>query len=624
MLITVLPFARAEQPEDTDPPEATEEPYDIEDPFPDVKTPYICLVETETGAVLYSRNADKKAYPASTTKIMTALLCCEILPDLNKVVTLGWRPVVGFGPTSSLMGLEAYEEISLIDLLYGMLLISGNDAAKALAMEAAFEYYGDATSAPTAVDMFVDLMNKKAEELGMTNTHFATIDGRHSDDHYTTAADFSILMREVIKNRILVQVMGTATYRVAPTNKHPGGFSLQNSNRLICKNDGDTNDLTYSNCFAGKTGQTNEAGYCLVSAAASQDVRLVLVQFGDDSVNGTSSSSYRFETAKRLYEWGFRNYRDFALSEFGLQTQFELTAENASPLDAQGGRFIAEAKIDGLSVTGAYSNLKPYFDDPSRVRAEVSAAYVNAPIRKGDVIGYVDYHFGSDTVVRATLVSARDVASASDSTPEPHETAFISNTPPPGSGKNSNLEMQRSPGVDQYSVWIYYDNSLYTMNSTEWHYLYLTDGLFRAAARYDSIGRVELYRRYFDSNDTAYYVKTDFVTDGAEYAIVIDGSALTAASREGTLTGIPVHEGSSGIITDGITDSMIWRFENHSNGYYITNGSKYLMRSAGSGILFWVLIVVILLIALIVIRLIVTRKNRRNRIRRRGAYRSWR
>lgn len=592
-----------------------------EDPFADITTPYLYLVEVDTGAVLYQRNAQEKAFPASTTKLMTALVAVENLPDLNKVITLGWRPVVGFGPTSSLMGLEALEEIALIDILYGMLLRSGNDAAKALAMEAATEHYGEGTDPAKAVDLFVDMMNEKAQELGMTHTHFATIDGRHDDDHYTTAEDFGILMREVLKNQILVQVMGTATYRVAPTNMHPDGFFLENSNKLICKKEADTQSFLYDKCFAGKTGETNAAGYCLVTAARSGDTRLVLVQFGDD--NESIASTYRYEVARRLYDWGFNNYRAFALSEFGLQTQFELTAENYSPLDEQAGRFIAEAQIDGLSVTGARNNLQHYFDDPSSIRIEVSADYTNAPIRKGDEVGYVDYYFYEGSAVRAKLVSTRDVASASDSTPEPHETAVIITTPPPGSGKNSNLSLQRSSGSDQYFVWIYYDNALYTMNNTEWHYLYQQDGVFRAASTGPENGNILLYRRYFDSLGNAYYVSQDFISDGQEYVIVSDGLALTTDSKDGTLAGVPVEVNENGVITGGVDDSMIWRFESHSNGYHITNASRLLSRSAGSGVLFWVLIVVLLLIALIIIRGIILRKSRRSRRRsyaRRGRY----
>ena len=594
-----------------------------EDPFADVVTPYLYLIEADTGAVLYARNAGERAYPASTTKLMTALLAVEYLPDLNQKVTLGWRPVVGFGPSSSLMGLEANEEIALIDLLYGMLLVSGNDAAKALAMEVAFAHFGADTDPAQSVELFVGLMNDKARELGMANTHFVTVDGRHDPEHYTTAEDFGLLMREVIKNRVLVQVLGTASYRVAPTNLHPGGFSLENSNKLICTKEGETQSFLYPNCFAGKTGQTDAAGYCLVTAAQSEDVRLILVQFGGEG--DTTGGNYRFETAKRLYEWGFLNYRAFDLSEFGLQTEFELHAANASPLDEQGGLFTAEAKIDGLSVTGARANLQGFFDDPSSVRIELSTEYATAPIRRGDVVGYVDYYFYDNSPIRAQLVSTRDVASGSDSTPEPHETAFISLTPPPGSGKNSNLSVQRSPGADQYFVCVYYDRSLYTMNSEEWHYLYLADGVFRAAASYDSIGRVELYRRYFDSNGTSYYVLTDFISDGQEYLIVVDGAALSASSRESTLAGVPVSPNEEGVITSGVDESMIWRFESHSNGYYILNGLKYLGRSAGSGVLFWVLIVVLVLVAAIIIRLIVLKRNPRlRRSKRRSAHRNGR
>ncbi|MBQ1684752.1 MAG: D-alanyl-D-alanine carboxypeptidase [Clostridia bacterium] len=615
MLISLLPAAsRAETTGTTS----------RDDPFADVTTPHLLLIEAESGAVLYSRAADEKAFPASTTKVMTALLCVEILPDLNKVVTLGWRPVVGFGPSSSLMGLEANEEISLLDMLYGMLMRSGNDAAKALAMECAFEHYGEDIDPAKAVDMFVGLMNERAAQLGMTHTHFTTVDGRHEEDHYTTAEDFGILMREVIKNRMLVQIMGTATYRVQPTNMHPDGFYLENSNKLICKKEADTESYIYDKCFAGKTGETNAAGYCLVSAAQNAETRLILIQFGDD--NQTGSSVYRYQVAKRLYEWGFKNYRAFSLSEFGLQTEFELHAENCSPIDEQGGRFTAQAQIDGLSVTGALSNLQKYFDDPSSIRMDLSTEYAIAPIRRGDVVGYVDYYFYEGSAVRAQLVSTRDVASASDSTPEPHETAFISTTPPPGSGKNSNLSIQRSAGADQYFVWIYYDNTLYTMNSTEWHYLYLADDVFRAAAAADTEAKIVLYRRYFDSLSNAYYVPVDYIADGQEYVITVDGRALTTDTREGTLAGAAVDVSGDGIITGGVDDSMIWRFTSHSNGYHITNGSRYLCRSAGSGVLFWVLIVVLVLIALIIIRLIALRRNRRSRRgRRRSPYRSsWR
>ena len=125
MLFCVFPFALKAEPD----------PEDI-DPFEDISTPYILLMEAQTGTVIYERNGYEKAYPASTTKLMTALLVAENVVDLDKMITIGWRAVSGFGSTSSLMGLVGGEVISIRDVLYGLMMRSGNDSAKALAISA--------------------------------------------------------------------------------------------------------------------------------------------------------------------------------------------------------------------------------------------------------------------------------------------------------------------------------------------------------------------------------------------------------------------------------------------------------------------------------------------------------
>ncbi|MBR6006439.1 MAG: D-alanyl-D-alanine carboxypeptidase, partial [Clostridia bacterium] len=292
MLLSILPAAALSEPGGTD-----------ADPFADISTPHLLLMEAESGRVLYERAADERAFPASTTKLMTALIAVEEISDFDREITLGWREVAGFGANSSLMGLEASETIRLEDVLYGMLLRSGNDAAKTIAMQAAYAHYGEGTDPARAVGLFVNLMNAKAQELGMNSTHFVTVDGRHDPDHYTTAHDFGILMREVIKHQYLIDIMSSPTHTVAPTNKHPGGFYMENSNKLICTKAADTESFLYDKCLCGKTGETNDAGYCLVSCAASRSGRLILVQFGDS--NSTMSSTYRYTVAKRMYEWGF-------------------------------------------------------------------------------------------------------------------------------------------------------------------------------------------------------------------------------------------------------------------------------------------------------------------------------
>ena len=220
-------------------------------------------------------------------------------------------------------------------------------------------------------------------------------------------------------------------------------------------------------------------------------------------------------------------------------------------------------------------------------------------------MGSVEYLFYAQNPIKVDLVAMRDVAASSETTIEPHVTAFISSTPPPGSGKNCNLSFQRTPGSDQYSVWVYYDHTLYTMNSIEWHYLYCDNGVFRAAA-------------------TAYYVLTDFVTDGASYVVVSDGMALCSDSRDGTRSAVAVQIGANDTITAGVTDKMVWQFNSQSNGYYISNSSKYLSRKAGSGVIFWILVFVLLLVIIIFIRILAQRigGGRRGRRRRASTFRS--
>ncbi len=590
----------------------TPAPIDEEaDPFEHITTPYLYLIEADTGALLYSRNGEKRCFPASTTKLMSALVAVENLPDLNKVITLGWRPVVGFGPKSSLMGLEVGEQISLIDLLYGMLLRSGNDAAKAVAIETAYEHFGSWIDPADSVSLFVSLMNAKARELGMNSTNFVTVDGRHEQEHCTTARDFAVLMGAALKNPTVAQIIATPTYQVAPTNIHPNGFYLENSNRLICKKSSDTESYLYDCCIGGKTGETNDAGYCLVSAARKDGVTLILVQFGDSNTENTSY--YRYQTAPQIYDWGFENYRAYALSEFDVQTQFELTAENHSPFDAEKGVFTAEADIAGLSITGAYTTVREYMEDPAKITTVVNPDYSVAPIRKGDVVGYVDYHFYDGAFIRANLIAQRDVASASDVNIEPRETAFVSVTPPPGSGRITALSLSSEPGGESSSTWLYYDKSLYTKSSRDWNYLYSTGTVFRTSASEDKAGGLSLYRRYFDSNGEAYYRREDHVADGAEYVIVSDGLALSTGASGGSLAGVPVTLGSGGLITDGVNDGMIWRFESHANGYRISNASRFLSLKGSSGVLFWIIILILVLAALIVLRLIIVRGRKSSR-----------
>lgn len=595
----------------------------VEDPFTDISTPHLLLMEADTGSVLYGRNAHEKAYPASTTKIMTAILAIENLTDLNQVVTVGWRDVAGFGPTSSMMGLKENEEIALIDVLYGMMMRSGNDAAKLLAIRTALEVHGDSLDLANAVDSFVSMMNDKAAELGMTDTHFATVDGRHDDAHYSTAYDFGILMKYALQNSLFCDIIATPVHDVAPTNKHPDGYHMENSNKLICMKEADTESYLYEHCIGGKTGETNQAGYCLASAAEKNGIKLILIQFGDN--NSQISTTYRYGTAKQIYDWGFMHYKSMKFSDFGFQTIFEIQSLGFSPFDELLGKLNAHVEFGGTIINGMAEYLDAVAANPECVRIDVDLSKAEAPILAGDIIGSVSYYFYSDDPMVFDLIADRDVAAASKYTPEPHETAFISTTPPPGSGKNCNLNIQRSPGSNEYSVWVYFDDSLYTMNSTEWHYLYCDENaVFRAAANADVAGGITLYQQAFDSNGIAYYCRCDGISSGGVYLIASGNCIMSSKTSDGTLSAVEVSISSDGIITSGVTEDMLFTFETESNGYRIKHNSRYLTRNAGSGVLFFILVAVLILVIIILIRLISDRSSRirRRRRRRRSHYRA--
>ena len=247
-----------------------------------VSTPYICLMDAATGTVLYEKNSKAQAYPASTTKIMTCILAIENAADINEIVNTG-SDVEKRGSTCHF---SRNEEMPLIDMLYGMMMFSGNDAAKAIA-----EHIGGSESG------FADMMNKKAAELGMTGTHFVKPNGLHKEDHYSTAYDMAVLTRYAMRNETFRKIVSTATYNAAPTNKDSDGYQWYNSNRLLYTKEGEA-DYKYKYATGVKTGDTTAAGRCLVASAEKDGVELILVLFGDyDSVQAFAQDCRRVTDA---------------------------------------------------------------------------------------------------------------------------------------------------------------------------------------------------------------------------------------------------------------------------------------------------------------------------------------
>ena len=241
----------------------------LSDPAPQAEAVY--LADPESGFVLYEKNADEKRFPASTTKIMTALLTLENVDDLNTLVEVTEEDFNGAESDSSKAGFKVGEQVPVIDLLYGLMLPSGNEAANTLA-----RHVGG------SVDKFVEMMNDRAQELGCKNTHFMNPNGLHNEDHYTTARDLYIITQRAMQDETFQLIVNTAQKTLSKNNLTPerGGKPLKvyTTNMLIFSR----HQTAYYYAYAKgiKTGHTSQAGYCLVAAAEKKGGKLISVMLG--------------------------------------------------------------------------------------------------------------------------------------------------------------------------------------------------------------------------------------------------------------------------------------------------------------------------------------------------------
>ncbi len=234
----------------------------------DISSPYAILIRLKNKEILFEKNSETTIYPASLTKIMTAIVAIEHMPDFNKKIILKKEAFEGLREAgASMAGFIPGEEIRGIDLLYGLLLPSGAECGKALAYEVS-----------GSIDAFVDLMNEKAEELGMTQTHFMNTTGLHQSNHYTTIKDLSILLQYALENDIFRQIYTSPYYAIPADNKHTEGLALTST---LFKHE-DLIGIKEGEIIGGKTGYTSAAGLCLSSLARIGDEEYIFITAGAD------------------------------------------------------------------------------------------------------------------------------------------------------------------------------------------------------------------------------------------------------------------------------------------------------------------------------------------------------
>ncbi len=319
------------------------------------------LVDAGSGRVLYEQNAHERRLIASITKLMTALVAVESPAGLDVPVEI--RPE-WTGAEGSSMYLRAGERLTLRELLYGLLLASGNDAAVAVACVCA----GD-------VETFVAWMNDKAEELGMADTHFANPNGLNDEDHYSTAADMARLARVVLENEVLAGIVGTKSITIA-------GRSLTNHNKLLWR---------YEGCVGMKTGYTDKAGRTLVSCARREGQTLIAVTLNDPD-------DWRDHAA--LFDYGFSQYPAHMLALAGREFR-------TVPLDGSLSRFVP---------VRTYQDVYYPLTGQERVTARITLPErVQAPVTEGDIAGAITFYLEGEPIGESYLVYARSAASDADS-----------------------------------------------------------------------------------------------------------------------------------------------------------------------------------------------------------------
>ena len=255
------------------------------------------VMDYESGNVLFEKNGYNKVYPASTTKILTAILTIENL-DLDKSIVASKEAIYSTPIGSSVIYLQVQEVMSVKDLLYGLLLESGNDAANVLA---------EAVSGN--IPDFIKLMNQKLKEIGCQNTHFTNAHGFHDDEHYTTVYDMAILMRYAMQNNTFRQILETKEYTIESTNKSKER-NCTNTNKMF---DPDYPQMYYEYILGGKTGYTEEARGTFVGYGKKDDKMVIVCAFdGSQNINRQEG---RFLDSIKLFEYAFNNFNKYKIAD---------------------------------------------------------------------------------------------------------------------------------------------------------------------------------------------------------------------------------------------------------------------------------------------------------------------
>ncbi len=337
------------------------------------------LIDAESGRVLYGYQENKKIYPASLTKLLTALTALD-LGDLDDILIVDEK--TPYEVDGSHIALEPKEELSLYDLLHGLLIASGNDAADVIAKNYS-SYEGE----------FLELMNEKARELGALNSNFVNPHGLHDDNHYTTAYDLSIIAKEAYDKEIIKEIIGKNKYTIDITNIKKEARHLISTNKLLVGT-GYGNQIIINNAWVNmkyegatgmKTGYTPKAGSCLIGSAERDGISLITVV-----IKGSTTEVYT--DTHKLLNYGFDNFEKINLV---------YANEFIKNLDISSG----DSKYLSLITSeDLYTVINK--DKLNEIDSSISIKDYNLPVKKGDVLGKIKYSLGDEIIGEVPLKAA--------------------------------------------------------------------------------------------------------------------------------------------------------------------------------------------------------------------------
>lgn len=358
---------------------------------PDISAQSAILIDSATEKALYTKNENKKMYPASTTKILTAIITIENC-NLEDTVKVPYEAISTIPAGYSIASLQPEEQLNIEQLLQLLLIHSANDAANVLA----YHISG-------SIENFAEQMNNKIAELKLKNTHFTNPSGMHNANHYTTAHDLAIIMKYCMKNPTFRNISSQKQCTIPQTNKYSERTFTTTNELLINKTSNTENNHYYKYAIAGKTGYTSEAQNCLVSVSNKNGLELICVVLSatiyPNNLNG------RFIDTKSIFTYGYSNYTISKLQEQNsIATQIEI--ENATE----------ETKSLDLLVLEDITTLVSQKDLETGLMPEIQIdKNLSAPILQGEKIGKIIYNI--DNIEHSSdLIASHNVEEKVDTT----------------------------------------------------------------------------------------------------------------------------------------------------------------------------------------------------------------